>query len=271
MQGNNDRGSKNREASRQGQTVVPTAADAAAHNESARSSLFQALGLKKTAVPHSALLNPGSPSTANAGAPGFSSGPTPPASQRSAPMAGPPPVPFAVPSSTDSTLLSFEERVRRRAEYTQQQPPQQQAPRSTAQGKGRAGGERQPPQPAAAPERSVLDAPSRQQKQAFRQAKDPSADRNTQNPGRVVTLVDASVTRDSAAREKEPGARNRPKSRPTPRKMTSLRPRLAHVAPRRGRMTPRECALARLTALRLVAAAAAAAVLRMASRRHRQS
>jgi hypothetical protein len=105
MQNTHGRANRSRAAENSGRPPEHTGADAGAHNENARSSLFQALGLKKTAVPHSALTGSATETTI----------PTVSALYQTTPKAAASNAAFIQPAAD-----SFEARVRQRAEYAQE-------------------------------------------------------------------------------------------------------------------------------------------------------
>jgi hypothetical protein len=105
MQNTHGRASRSRAAENSGRPPEHTGADAGAHNENARSSLFQALGLKKTAVPHSALTGSATETTI----------PTVSALYQTTSTAAASNAAFMQPAAD-----SFEARVRQRAEYAQE-------------------------------------------------------------------------------------------------------------------------------------------------------
>jgi hypothetical protein len=105
MQNTKGRANRSRAAENSGRPPEYTGADTGAHNENARSSLFQALGLKKTAVPHSALTGSAAEITI----------PTVSALYQTTPKAAASNAAFIQPAAD-----SFEARVRQRAEYAQE-------------------------------------------------------------------------------------------------------------------------------------------------------
>jgi hypothetical protein len=104
MQNTHGRANRSRAAENSSRPPEHTGADAGAHNENARSSLFQALGLKKTAVPHSALTGSATETTIPTVSALYQT-PSKAASNAA----------FMQPAAD-----SFEARVRQRAEYAQE-------------------------------------------------------------------------------------------------------------------------------------------------------
>jgi hypothetical protein len=105
MQNTHGRANRSRAAENSSRPPEHIGADAGAHNENARSSLFQALGLKKTAVPHSALTGSATETTI----------PTVSALYQTPSKAAMSNAAFMQPAAD-----SFEARVRQRAEYAQE-------------------------------------------------------------------------------------------------------------------------------------------------------
>jgi hypothetical protein len=105
MQNTHGRANRSRAAENSSRPPEHIGADAGAHNENARSSLFQALGLKKTAVPHSALTGSATETTI----------PTVSALYQTPSKAATSNAAFMQPAAD-----SFEARVRQRAEYAQE-------------------------------------------------------------------------------------------------------------------------------------------------------